>query len=352
MAYHSNGYKTQGKAQRGVCKYNDRELRFLCMKLQLVEKADCLFNLFNKTSHELHAVVEGQVNFFSRHKESYDEFLGGIGVGYSGCGDWNESNYTRVEYIHDSFIALCKRDLCSFEKLPKENERFVNLAFAYVSYYAFLLEWNYDTELPNGYGIDCAGSNVDVRDFLGGAFDCFPNLGREAKWECVCVFIDWCAARQLDKDVLLNSILSMWKEARKENSFIDWLNARKELHDWVYDYVSDKFLRGGRPSWMKVSDTDAKVILYKKKDAVITFFDMLSPVYKEIVFSKIKKSGAQQKYRVKSRLETAERKKMQLPISEEVKLKLKKLSACDDKCLFEVVEGLIEDAYEKRFGSR
>ena len=352
MAYHSNGYKTQGKAQRGVCKYNDRELRFLCMKLQLVEKADCLFNLFNKTSHELHAVVEGQVNFFSRHKESYDEFLGGIGVGYSGCGDWNESNYTRVEYIHDSFIALCKRDLCSFEKLPKENERFVNLAFAYVSYYAFLLEWNYNPVFPNGYSIDCAGSKVDERDFLGGIFDCFPNLGRETRWECVCLFIDWCTARQLNKDVLLNSILSMWKEARKENSFIDWLNARKELHDWVYDYVSDKFLRGGRPSWMKVSDTDAKVILYKKKDAVITFFDMLSPVYKEIVFSKIKKAGAQQKYRVKSRLETAERKKMQLLISEEVKLKLKKLSACDDKCLFEVVEGLIEDAYEKRFGSR
>ncbi len=53
MAYNSKGYKPQGKAQRGVCKYNDRELRFLCMKLQPVEKADCLFDLFNKTSHEL-----------------------------------------------------------------------------------------------------------------------------------------------------------------------------------------------------------------------------------------------------------------------------------------------------------
>ncbi|MGL5267085.1 MAG: hypothetical protein ACRC9E_12865, partial [Plesiomonas shigelloides] len=119
MAYHSNGYKPQGKAQRGVCKYNDRELRFLCMKLQSVEKADCLFDLFNKTSHELHAVVEGQVNFFSRHKKLYNYFLGGIGVEYSGCGDRNEIDYINVECIHDSFIALCKRSLCSLEKLPK-----------------------------------------------------------------------------------------------------------------------------------------------------------------------------------------------------------------------------------------
>lgn len=182
------------------------------------------------------------------------------------------------------------------------------------------------------------------------SFDC--ELDKNSKIMVVNVFLLWLSFRDADLSEILSYLEYTWGKAYRDNRMLNWLDKNDVLCDWAYNYMVERFLTNRLPSWLCVSDMDANILHVKKKEVFVNFFDVLSPEHKEIVLLKMKRSGAQQKNRMKSKLANSERKKIQLPISDEVKAKLNYLSSRDEKCLYEVIEELIEDAYEKRFGSR
>ncbi|MCX2497502.1 hypothetical protein ACJW88_00590 [Plesiomonas shigelloides] len=319
--------------------YNERELLIINAYSQGCDLVDDVKRIFECSSKQLSDNVDSYVEYLISDSRARYNLYSYVHGGYS-------EHYVRRDkkVMHQLLRDLCKRN--DFEFGDDIDDRLLNFAFAYCSLFDFSsCEYGISTYI-----------RIDISDGGGWNRDNFSrvclNLSRSEKLKVINVvslLLGFHSGGNVNFHFIINKA---WEEIAGDRRMIDWLNKNEVLWGWAYNYIIKQFINEQLLSWMKCSDIDRKKSLSKKKEVVINFFDVLSPADKVIVLLRMRNAGTQQKHRIKSGLDDSDRKKIQIPMRAEVKSKLEKLSVRDDKCLYEVIEGLIEDAYEKRFGPR
>lgn len=317
--------------------YTERELLIINAFIYRDDTFDALANIIKRGNSQLRA----NANDYSRRLLNDVELYNSVRFCVLGYGNQDQCQYDEGD-VHLLLKQLCKDNEFKFSDNVKARK--ANFLFSCLSLVSHV-NHNIMGMLKINVGND---KNFNRDGFY--SFGC--ELDKNSKIMVANVFLLWLSFRDADLSEILSYLEYTWDKAYRDNRMLNWLDKNDVLCDWAYNYMVERFLTNRLPSWLCVSDMDANILHIKKKEALVNFFDVLSPEHKEIVLLKMKRSGAQQKNRMKSKLANSERKKIQLPISDEVKAKLNYLSSRDEKCLYEVIEVLIEDAYEKRFGSR
>ncbi|HAD39348.1 MAG TPA: hypothetical protein DCF88_04390 [Plesiomonas shigelloides] len=265
------------------------------------------------------------------------------------CYVFGEQGGHQFEYneigVYKLLKALCKKDCFKFEY--DVDDRFLNFAFAYCSLCDFSDYADGKFRFLN-ISIERSSYLMNRDNFQGGSV----VLSKKDKVKAINVFLLFIESHNGGSGDILFSLNETWRNVVANCKIINWLNKNEVLLDWAYDYIAKTFLNKRLPSWMQIADIEKNKATSKKREIIINFFDVLSPADQMIVWLKMRNAGTQQKHRIKSGLDDSDRKKIQIPMRMEVKNKLKRLSERDDKCLYEVIEELIEGAYEKRFGPR
>lgn len=320
--------------------FNERELLIINSYIHNGDVADSVQQILSFSNGDL----VGNVSQFSGHLLSNPSLYDGL---Y--CYVFGEQGGYQFEYnesgVYKLLKALCKKNCFKFEY--DVDDRFLNFAFAYCS----LCDLN---DYAGGkfpfldIGIERRSYRVNRDNFQGGSV----VLSKNDKVKAVNVFLLLLEFHKGGSGDIPFSLNHRWRNVVADCKIINWLNKNEVLLDWAYDYIAKTFLNKKLPSWMQIADIEKNKATSKKREIIINFFDVLSPADQIIVWLKMRNAGTQQKHRIKSGLDNSDRKKIQIPMRMEVKNKLKRLSERDDKCLYEVIEELIEGAYEKRFGPR
>lgn len=167
----------------------------------------------------------------------------------------------------------------------------------------------------------------------------------------ITLFFDLCRFELREKTSLMNILKSRWSGIKNSSKVINWLSKNEGLWGWAWDYAFSRYLNSKEPLWLELNSTESYEIVKSKKMALITFNDLLRLEHQLLVISELKKSGAQQKYRMKLQGEDAPRKMVQISMSVSTKDKLKKLADRENQKMNHVVEMLINERYLQLYGN-
>ncbi|WHF36144.1 hypothetical protein [Aeromonas salmonicida] len=189
--------------------------------------------------------------------------------------------------------------------------------------------------------IDLLGFNSNLYEKLG-----LPTLveGGSGKRYCIIRFFDlWDVSRE-DKENQMERFKRAWDKIKNKSAMADWLNKNDSMAGWAWTYTLKRFLSFDTPVWVDLSNSKGDE---KEKHALITLYDMLCVKDQALLMASLRKSGAVQKHRVNSN----NRKPMSIPLSDEHKDMLKQI-ARDSNCkIYQVVEEMIEQAYQQHCSS-
>lgn len=119
------------------------------------------------------------------------------------------------------------------------------------------------------------------------------------------------------------SIKTKWDNIKNRSEIIEWLNKNEELITSSGSYIVENMLNKSVPEWVNISSSETREIKQQTKDTIITLYDLLDrETDKKLLKSQLSKNGAQQKYRIKEKLNT---KVLNLNVSVETKSNLEKL---------------------------
>lgn len=141
----------------------------------------------------------------------------------------------------------------------------------------------------------------------------------------------------------LEDLNEKWLHTQKDNSMLQWLINNESLISWAWNYTIANLLDNKTPSWAYITSSTEKELIENERIAIITLYDLLDAISKEVFISKIKSNGSQQKYRKK----LSDRKPSNIPLTEKHKKMLKDLANKENKTQYEILEMLIENAYMK-----
>ncbi|MCX2499410.1 hypothetical protein [Plesiomonas shigelloides] len=173
------------------------------------------------------------------------------------------------------------------------------------------------------------------------------NLGKILN---ITLFFDLCCFELMEKTSLMNILKSRWSGIKNSSKVINWLSKNECLWGWAWDYAFSRYLNSKEPLWLELNSTESHEMVKSKKMALITFYDLLKLEHQLLVISELKKSGAQQKYRMKLQGEDAPRKMVQISMSVSTKDKLKKLADREHQKMNYIVEMLINERYLQLYG--
>ncbi|WP_409420806.1 hypothetical protein ABHF91_13620 [Pseudaeromonas sp. ZJS20] len=201
-------------------------------------------------------------------------------------------------------------------------------------------------------------NNQGKRDFIVSYFDLLSEfeLSNKAGYEPISLFdinLEFESSRREDdldghseivnsKITLLHDLQRKWEAVRNDIKMNDWLVKNEGMAKWAYEYIEKIFLLGERPDWLDISANDEGEREGKYAVAVKMIYWLLGLEQKIILLESIRKSGTQQKYRIKN----AGKKSSTFMLDEKYKEMLKHISSRQGKSQTEIVEALIEKAYE------
>ncbi|MGI3172695.1 hypothetical protein [Aeromonas veronii] len=180
--------------------------------------------------------------------------------------------------------------------------------------------------------------------------DDHPTSNRD-KISNITLFFDLCRFELREKTRLMSFFKSRWGEIKNSSKIINWLSKNEGLWGWAWDYSFSRYLNSKAPIWLELNETESSEIEKSKKMALITFYDLLRLEHQLLVIAELKKSGAQQKYRMKLQGEDASRKMVQISMSVSTKDKLKKLADRENQKMNAIVEMLINERYLQLYGN-
>lgn len=189
--------------------------------------------------------------------------------------------------------------------------------------------------------VDIFGLKPNIYESLG-----LPTLvdGSHAKKECIIRFFDlWDVSRKKKEDQI-EAFKHAWDKIKNKSTMADWLNKNDNMAGWAWSYTLKRFLSFDTPVWVDLSNSKNDE---KEKDALITLYDMLSIKDQALLMASLRKSGAVQKHRVNS----DNRKSMSIPLSDEHKDMLKQIARDSNRKIYQVVEEMIEKAYQQHYAN-
>ncbi|WMJ04422.1 hypothetical protein [Aeromonas veronii] len=193
-----------------------------------------------------------------------------------------------------------------------------------------------------------AFTNESLYSYL--CLDNHPKSNRDKIFN-ITLFFDLCLFELRDKTSLMNILKSRWYGIKNNSKMINWLSKNEELWGWAWDYSFSRYVNSKEPIWLELNATENSEIEKNKKMALITFYDLLRLEHQLLVIAELKKSGAQQKYRMKLQGEDASRKMVQISMSVSTKDKLKKLADRENQKMNAIVEMLINEKYLQLYGN-
>ena len=253
-------------------------------------------------------------------------------VFYQSClGDndfaWISNSYDRlVNFIWASILLI------------KDKKQIFDGVFQFISI---------DKTEPRSRGTDAF---VDESLYSSLHLDNHPASNRDKIFNII-LFFDLCHFELRWKTSLMNILKYRWSEIKNGSKVINWLSKNEGLWGWAWDYAFSRYLNSKEPLWLELNSTESYEIVKSKKMALITFYDLLRLEHQLLVISELKKSGAQQKYRMKLQGEDAPRKMVQISMSVSTKDKLKKIADRENQKMNYVVEMLINERYLQLYGN-
>ncbi|MFQ2545257.1 hypothetical protein ACK3Z0_18340 [Aeromonas caviae] len=251
------------------------------------------------------------------------------------------------------FYQSCLGDK-DFAWISNSDDRLVNFIWASI------LLINDEVQFRDGVFQSISIDKTEPRSRLADAFTneslysslCLVNhpTSNRDKILNITLFFDLCRLSLRKKTSLMNILKSRWGEIKNSSKIINWLSKNEGLWGWAWDYAFSRYLNCREPLWLELNSTESSEIEKSKKMALITFYDLLRLEHQLLVISELKKSGAQQKYRMKLQGEDAQRKMVQISMSVSTKEKLKKLAERENQKMNTIVETLINERYLQLYG--
>ena len=250
----------------------------------------------------------------------------------SGCFDWISIHEDRlINYAWSSVLLIKRRD--AFRELKYQSISITDF------------EYNRSTR---GYHLKDAFSD-DVPESRSGLYSSLRlninPISNKDKLANLIKLFDLSDARIEDKEDFIEKLECQWNKIKNNSKVIEWLSKNEVISTWAWDYVFEKYLNGSAPVWLKVDAPDADGINRQKRDALITFYDLLKTEHKQLVIMDLRKYGAQQKYRLKQQSKDAPRKTVQISMGVDVKEKLEKLAKSKGVTMNRIIENLINKEY-------
>ena len=146
------------------------------------------------------------------------------------------------------------------------------------------------------------------------------------------------------KSAILAQLHDEWNSTKNDTKMNDWLAKNEDMASWAYGYIEKSLFKGRKPVWLDLSSSSEKEKNEKCRMALATIYNLFDNNGKYVMRTSLTKSGAQQKYRLK----TEKRKPSSIPLSERHKDMLKELASRENKKIYQIVEALIEEAYGVR----
>ncbi|MDH1506464.1 hypothetical protein N5D73_16475 [Aeromonas caviae] len=136
----------------------------------------------------------------------------------------------------------------------------------------------------------------------------------------------------------------IWGQIKNKSKMEDWLVNNEGMAEWAWNYTFKTYLGFKNPIWLDLSGVNKNE---NAKQAMITLYDLLSVAHRKILMSSLSKSGSQQKYRTNSASEA--RTAMSIQLSDERKNMLRKMASDSNRKIYQVVEDMIDQEYQKRY---
>lgn len=242
----------------------------------------------------------------------------------------------------------------AFDWISPENQRLCNFIWAYLrishSSRSGILTYEQalkitdesdEEEQDRREVIDLLGTKSNHRDYLYDQLG-LPKRASDSytKKSCIVRFFDlWDVSRE-KKEKQMETFSCAWDKIKNKSKIIDWLNKNDDMAGWAWNYTVKTYLSLKIPAWVDLSNSKKD-----EREALITLYDLLSVEHRAIWMASLSKSGAQQRYRKSS----SDRKAMGIPLSEEHKEMLKKMAKGSNLRIYQVVEGMIEQEYQRRY---
>lgn len=265
--------------------------------------------------------------------------------------NYNINNTTEKKYVKDLMIQIFENQCISnnsFSWIDESDSRACNFVYSYLI--SSTLKENNLICLqkinPKTHSDIC--QNVDVADretrYIHNQLKLTYNQNNNAdKIKYIIRFFD---LLDIDKKLInkaLEDINDKWLHTHKDNSMLQWLINNESLISWAWNYTIANLLDNKIPSWAYITGSTEKELIENERIAIITLYDLLDAMSKNVFISKIKSNGSQQKHRKK----LSNRKPSNIPLTEKHKKMLKDLASKENKAQYEILEMLIENAYMK-----
>lgn len=260
----------------------------------------------------------------------------------------------KIKHLMKDIFDYCNLTSDAFEWISSDNQRQCNFIWACLRVShdnRGKLAYEQSLTIPDGPEefdekdrrrlpvIDLFGSHCYER--LG-----LPTLveGSHAKKDCIIRFFDlWDVSREKKEDQI-EAFKHAWDKVKNKSTMADWLNKNDNMAGWAWSYTLKRFLSFDTPVWVDLSNSKNDE---KENDALITLYDMLSVKDQALLMASLRKSGAVQKHRVNS----DNRKAMSIHLSDGHKEMLKQIAKDSNRKIYQVVEEMIETAYQQHYAN-
>ncbi len=269
-------------------------------------------------------------------------------IGISPYQEEFEEENTVKKLMLDMFNEHCLGTK-NFDWIDPDNERLCNFVWSYLR---VATKGRRDGILRCNQSLIIDDKNklmVDVLPSLGLNESVYFDLklpvhltNSREKRECIIYFFDlWMVSRQ-DKERQLQYFVNVWGEIKNKSKMEDWLIKNEGVAEWAWNYTFKTYLAFTAPAWLDLSGVNKND---KAKQAMITLYDLLSIDHRTILMASIRKSGTVQKNRINSE----NRKSMSIPLSEERKEMLKRIAKDSNRRIYQVVEDMIDQEYQRQY---
>lgn len=254
-------------------------------------------------------------------------------------------NNNLIKELENYFYKNTLRDE-DFNWISINNDRVVNFVWS------SLISSHFDSSKSNikiNYDLDASYNNHNISNLrISQHATPYRAMNLEAnppdlnsKLENIKLFFDSWGEPLVSQKQLMASIKTKWDNIKNRSEIIEWLNKNEELITWSWSYIVENMLNKSVPEWVNISSSETREIKQQTKDTIITLYDLLDrETDKKLLKSQLSKNGAQQKYRIKEKLNT---KVLNLNVSVETKSNLEKLKKIKNKSIREIIEDLINE---------
>lgn len=259
----------------------------------------------------------------------------------------NENQKINFELLKEYFAAEFDKESVPLSKLELIDLKNIEQCLSVLVYLSQYVRGNFRDGITRQYSRGRSRRPDVVR------YDCnaLIFLFDDYKLECeflfrrLVLFFDLYSETREEKEDLFDDLMGKWKDSSNDSKLNRWLSNNKEIGEWACRYIVNNYFDGKPELWFGYLANNGKHEL-----ALRVFFGSIWDLHveRELLFTKMTRAGAQEKYRNNLKGRTP----VNVAMSDDVRSKLKFLAEHGNKKIYKVIEDLISEEYKSVMKSR